>query len=102
MVQGESTCWVLIPITIEEWNSIKGRQDEILKKLEEIKNASNGSKQTISSGYITAIEFMQAVNISRSFFDALIVKNKIRTIKKSRKIYVLATEVERYFKDPSI
>lgn len=52
--------------------------------------------------FITAIEFMQSVKIGRTKFDELIAKNKIKTIKKKRKIYVLASEVDRYFTDPSI
>jgi hypothetical protein len=53
--------------------------------------------------FITAIEFMQSVKIGRTKFDELIAKSKIKTkIKKKRKIYVLASEVDRYFTDPSI
>jgi hypothetical protein len=45
---------------------------------------------------------MQAVHIRRWKFDQLIAGNKIKAIKKKRKIYVLASEIERYFSDPSI
>ncbi len=52
----------------------------------------------ISAGFITAKEFMSAIRIGRTKFDQLVVANKIRTIKKGRKIYVPIGEVEGYFK----
>jgi hypothetical protein len=52
--------------------------------------------------HITAKEFMAAVRICRSKFDQLVGQNKIRIIKKRRKIYVPTSEVDRYFSDPSI
>ncbi|MDP4244550.1 MAG: hypothetical protein Q8932_01770 [Bacteroidota bacterium] len=45
---------------------------------------------------------MDAVRIRRWKFNQLIAGNKIKTIKKRRKIYVLATEIDRFFTDPSI
>lgn len=98
---GSANHLVVIPITIEEWNEFKSQQQEILKRLDKI-NTGNTPKSKATSDYITAIEFMKAVKISRSHFDNLIAKNKINTIKKFRRIYVLASEVERYFLDPSI
>lgn len=47
--------------------------------------------------YMTAMEFMQAVRIGRTKFDQLVAANKVKTIKKDRKIYVPAGEVETYF-----
>jgi hypothetical protein len=52
--------------------------------------------------HITAKEFMVAVRICRTKFDQLVSQNKIRIIKKRRKIYVPTSEVDRYFSDPSI
>lgn len=60
------------------------------------------SRATITSGYIPAMEYMRAVGIKRWKFDRLIADNKIRAVKKKRKIYVPVGEVERYFKDPNI
>lgn len=51
---------------------------------------------------ITAIEFMKAVRICRTKFDKLARGNKIRIIKKQRKIYVPMSEIDRYFNDPTI
>lgn len=57
---------------------------------------------TIPVNNITAVEFMAAVRIKRTKFDRLVAANKIKTIKKKRKIYVPVSEVDRYFRDPSI
>ena len=46
--------------------------------------------------------YMNAVGIKRWKFNQLIECNKIRTIKKKRKIYVPTGEVERFFLDPSV
>jgi excisionase family DNA binding protein len=48
--------------------------------------------------YITAKEFMEAVRIKRTKFDQLVAKNKIRILKKGRKIYLPFTEINNYFK----
>jgi hypothetical protein len=74
---------------------------KIVAKLEEIKSAL-ATERRIGARFITASEFMQSVKIGRWKFDQLIRLNKIKTIKKERKIYVLATEVERYFMDSDI
>jgi hypothetical protein len=57
---------------------------------------------TVPLRHITAKEFMAAVRICRSKFDQLVNENKIRIIRKRRKIYVPTSEVDRYFSDPSI
>jgi|GEM_PF-3297935 len=51
----------------------------------------------VAKVYITAMGFMQAVWIGRTKFDEFVAANKVKTIKKDRKIYVPAGEVERYF-----
>jgi hypothetical protein len=56
----------------------------------------------VSSGYLVALDFMEAGGIKRWKFDQLVLANKIRTIKKKRKVYVPEGEVERYFLDPEI
>jgi len=70
-------------------------------KLDEIKIAMS-TEGRIGARFITSSEFMEAVKIRRWKFDQLIGQNKIKAIKKERKIYVLATEVDRYFMDPDI
>lgn len=91
----------LIMIPAEELELIKAKQQEILNKLDDLKVPSTAGHQ-IPVNHITAIEFMEAVRIRRSKFDELVATNKIKTIKKKRKIYVPVSEIERYFKDPSI
>lgn len=99
-LKGQVT-FILIPE--QEWLSVKETLNKISDDLSEIKKAQPAitSKPNLSQ-YISAKEFMEAVRIKRTKLDSLIATNKIKTIKKSRKIYVLASEVERYFKDPNI
>lgn len=89
----------LVIIPIEELNNLKTTQQEILRKLTDL---SVGKPSPTSSSHITAKEFMAAVKICRTKFDQLVIANKIKTIKKRRKIYVPASEIDRYFSDPSI
>lgn len=91
----------LIMIPAEELELIKTKQQEILDRLDGLKTPP-AARPHISINHITAIEFMDAVRIRRSKFDELVANNKIKTIKKKRKIYVPVSEIERYFKDPSI
>jgi hypothetical protein len=95
---------VFVIISEQELLAIKETLNKILSEVSEIKKAPfhpSTNKPGISP-YISAKEFMDAVRIKRTKFDSLIAANKIKTIKKSRRIYVLASEVERYFKDPDI
>ncbi|WP_207510435.1 hypothetical protein [Longitalea luteola] len=96
-----SSSTIVLIIPAEDLNLIKAKQQEIIDRLSEMTTPTN-SKSDIPANYITAIEFMDAVRIRRSKFDELVASNKINTIKKKRKIYVPVTEIERYFKDPSI
>ena len=91
------TSVVIIPI--EELNHLKTTQQEILQQLKELKSCGF-SQQT--ARHVTAKEFMSAVKICRSKFDQLVSANKIKTIKKRRKIYVPVDEIDRYFSDPTI
>ena len=90
----------LVMIPQEELTNLKATQQEILRYLKELqsKPASNATIQN----HITAKEFMAAIRICRSKFDQLVLTNQIKTVKKSRKIYVPVTEIERYFSDSSI
>jgi ribosome-interacting GTPase 1 len=86
-------CVIVVPEA--EWKKVLGTQEEIIKILREIKQSS---VPVATAPYITAMEFMEAVRIKRTKFDQLVQMNKIKTIKKDRKIYVPFGEVERYFK----
>jgi hypothetical protein len=89
----------LVMIPQEELSNLQLTQQEILKQLQNLQSLTS---PTVPVRYITAKEFMAAVRIRRSKFDQLVSQNKIRTIKKIRKIYVPTSEVDRYFSDPSI
>ena len=82
----------------QDLEAIKKGQQEILDRLERIERGSNQYVNGVTL-YLTAIEFMKAVRIRRWKFNNLIRTGKIRTLKKSRKIYVPRGEVERYFKE---
>jgi hypothetical protein len=88
---------VMIIIGHDEWVMLLEKQDEIIELLRE-KNFVT-SKPGVRSPYITAKEFMSAVRICRSNFDKLRKAKKIMTMKKGRKLYVVAGEVERYFRE---
>lgn len=94
----ERMSMVLIPEL--ELAAIKSTQQEILQYLKEIKSAKQESVPLAKN--ITAMEFMAAVKIKRTKFDQLVADNKIKIIKKKRKIYVPVSEIDRYFNDPSV
>src|ERR1700722_11146754 len=77
------------------------RLQQIGDRMEQL-NKRIAAPDTIQSGYLPALDYMRTVGIKRWKFDQLIAGNKIRAVKKKRKIYVPVGEVERYFKDPSI
>jgi hypothetical protein len=87
----------LVMIPEQELKQIKETQGKILEKLENLQ-----IRDTPPSAYITAIEFMEAVRIRRTKFDHLVATNQIKTLKKSRKIYVPTSEISKFFSDPSI
>lgn len=94
------TVMTLVVLPEEERNAIKEKQEQILSLILEIKRPA----PIISSlpEYVTAKEFMAAIRIKRTKFDQLVASGRIRIIKKRHKIYLPATEIERYFKDSSI
>ncbi|NCU05994.1 MAG: helix-turn-helix domain-containing protein [Chitinophagaceae bacterium] len=95
-MNSEHMTFVMLPK--EEWDSIQLTMREVLKKLQQI-------SATVASpvvNYITAKEFMDAVRIKRTKFDQLVAENKVKILKKGRKIYVDKGEVERYFSDPFV
>lgn len=61
-------------------------QAELLRLVQELKGTIPVTAAIVP--FITAMEFMQAVRIGRTKFDQLVAANKVKTIKKDRKIYV--------------
>lgn len=88
----EGMTFIMIPQ--KEWNYIRDQQKEIL---DQIKMLQEKRHNEIPMNYITAKEFMDTLRIKRTKFDQLVQTNKIRIIKKERKIYVPVKEVDRYF-----
>lgn len=84
----------LVMIPYGEWEEFRRIQSELFRQLRE--NSQNKSS-VATVNYITAKEFMDAVRIKRTKFDQLVQANKIKTIKKGRKIYLHVSEVEKYF-----
>ncbi|MCS3801004.1 hypothetical protein [Niastella sp. OAS944] len=97
-----SASTIVLMIPAEDLNLIKTQQQIIIDRLNVLTTQPVQYKTDIPENYVTAIEFMDAVRIRRSKFDELVGASKIKTIKKKRKIYVPVSEIERYFKDPSI
>jgi hypothetical protein len=87
----------LILIPQEELNLLKSTQQEILNLLK----SRQPNKADVIIKNIPAKDFMAAVNIKRTKFDELVKTNKIRIIRKQRKIYVPVSEIDRYFNDPT-
>ena len=90
----------------EEWNSLKQKVHKVLDYLEQLKlelaKKSEAPQKKGYPTYLTAREFMDAVHIKRRKFNDLMKTNKIKTIRKARKIYVPIGEVERFFMDSSV
>lgn len=96
-LEKEYAC-IILPAS--EWQLLKKTLSEVAEKL--TTQSSLPKIKAVSSPYITAKEFMSAVRICRSSFDKLVNKGKIMTIKKGRKVYVVASEVDRYFKEVQV
>lgn len=92
---------VWIMISADDLEELKKGQRAIAEALEAIKKSKPEEKPKLP-GYLSPVEFMQAVKIKRWKFNQLIHGNKIKAIKKTRKIYIPVSEVERYFSDPKI
>lgn len=88
----------LIMIPQDQWQSMINTQNTILERLK----AMHTKQPAFQIKYISAIKFMNAVGIKRTKFDELVHANKLKTIKKKRKIYLPVTEIDRYFTDPNI
>ncbi len=86
----------VVVVPVDDWKKLLQGQAELLRLVQEIRGKVPATAEVVP--YITAMEFMQAVRIGRTKFDQLVAANKVKTIKKDRKIYVPVGEVERYFK----
>lgn len=89
----------LVMLPQEQWADLIAAQQTILQELKELKLKS---QREMLTSYLTAMQFMSKVQIGRTKFDQLVQSNKIKVIKKRRKIYVPISEVDRYFKDNDI
>lgn len=96
-METQNMTFIMIPK--EEWAALLSSQQDILELL---KGLHSKGPAGIPVRHITAKEFMESVRIKRTKFDQLVLHNKIKIIKKRRKIYVPVSEVERYFADPNI
>lgn len=85
----------VIVVPEADWQKLLQGQAELLRLVQELKGKIPAAAAVVP--FITAMEFMQAVRIGRTKFDQLVAANKVKTIKKDRKIYVPVGEVERYF-----
>jgi hypothetical protein len=91
-----------ITIPKEDWDSFISAQNELKELVNILQEFHNKGSIGIPVKHITAKEFMMAVRIGRTKFSELVRTNKIKVIKKQRKIYVSANEVDRFFTDPSV
>ncbi|MFX1705082.1 hypothetical protein PV783_14060 [Chitinophaga sp. CC14] len=98
MEMSERTTLVMIPSCDLEF--LKTTMSQILIYLQD--NKKQAADGTPSPEYILAASYMKAVGIRRTKFFGLISEGKIKSIKKCRKIYVHASEITRFFNDPSI
>lgn len=89
----ETVVHVVVPEA--DWRMLLEGQAELIRLVQELKGRVPVAAPVVP--FITAMEFMQAVRIGRTKFDQLVAANKVKTIKKDRKIYVPVGEVERYF-----
>jgi hypothetical protein len=93
-----------LPVVIMPVEQLKQMIESCFQPLRaEIQKAKEGrTDSAIRLEYLTSQEFMEATKIRRSKMEHLIKTNQIKSIKKSRKIYIPASEIERYFSDPTI
>lgn len=80
----------IVMLPQEVITSMQENQQRILKALENFKLLD-------APEYLTALEFMDKLKICRATFDQLRSENKIKVVKKGRKLYIPSTEVQQYF-----
>ena len=86
---------------LAELRNVAQVQKDILDRLG-LDKREPPSLPEIKPGYLPALEYMRVIGIKRWKFNQLISENKIKAIKKKRKIYVPVSEIERYYKDPNV
>jgi hypothetical protein len=94
-----------VVVTEDELAELSKKLNQILLDLQTLKmieKKASEPKPNPNPEMLPALAFMKAVHIGRWKFDQLVQANKIKTIKKKRKIYVPGSEVDRYFTDPDI
>lgn len=79
---------VMLPSSALE--RLQETQERILTELKNLKSGENDDE------YLTAVEFMDKLRISRATFDEKRANNEFKVIKKNRKLYIPASEVKRY------
>lgn len=83
----------LVIIQAEYWEEIKS----VLTWLKENFPKAVSSNTAETENYIPATMFMERTFMSRSNFDELRRKNKVRVLQKERKLFVPESEIKRYF-----
>lgn len=100
---GKNCDVTLVILPEEEWTAFKQKQDQILVELSNlIQTKEPTSAAPNVPAYVTAKEFIAVIKIKRTKFDSLVAANRIKTIKKGRRIYLPFSEIDRYFKDSKI
>lgn len=88
----ELTATLMVPVDLfETLRSLERKQDLLIELYE------GGRSIASSEKYITAVEAMERLRISRATFDQLRANNDIKVIAKGRKLYVPESEIKRYF-----
>lgn len=98
----DDTPEMFVMVPAKELTAIKTVQQEILTTLQEIKTRISTSPGGSGSEYISSEQFMKATLMKKSKFYDMVNNNKIRVLRKMRKTYVLASEVKRFFTDPTM
>jgi Helix-turn-helix domain len=88
---------VVIPFE-QFFDKMKGMLDDYFQQFSE----KSKEVDTHLPTHLSAREFMDLTKMSRSRMDRLISKNLIKSLKKGRTLYIPASEVERFFTDPTI
>ena len=89
MKNQETPANIILPAAVFE--EILNKLDQILERLNDLKVLETQSE------YLTAKEFMKKTKMCRTSFDEKRARNEFKVIKKGRKVYIPASEVNRFF-----
>lgn len=86
-------------LTSDDYQSITQKIEELEEK---IAHLMKGKQQVKRSEYLTVIEFLAAIKVSRGTFEnmrreANPAKFRVNSLKRNNKVYVPESEVERYY-----